>query len=197
MPMSAKFARELYCAQQLATHLGLPVDLDWRDPLVEKGYETGADVFVQIGSRRIGIQVSEYDGGEGQPSAKPGQMRAAEARLIAEAGPDGVYGGWGSPKFNEAFTARVEAKVEKCKLYSFAEYDEIWLLIAANVPGAGLSTFVPYFHIGPDRLDLCTRRILSSSSYKRAFLDIIMRDTLFGWDRENSWQCFHKKASGR
>jgi hypothetical protein len=194
---NAKFVRELYCVRQLASHLGLPGDLDWRDPLVEKGSETGVDVFAQIRDRHIGIQVSEYDGGEGRPTAKPGQMRAAETRLIAEAGPSGVYAGWGSPNFAEAFTARVATKVGKCKRYSFVEYDEIWLLIAANVPGVGLSTFVPYFHIESDQLDICTGRILSSSNYQRAFLDIIMGDTLFGWDRENSWRCLHKKAPER
>jgi hypothetical protein len=188
MSMRAKFERELYCVQQLAMHLGLPDGLEYRDPLADNGYETGVDVSMMIGSRRIGVQVTEYDGGEGVAGLKPGQMRAAEKKLTREAGKSGVYAGGGSPHIETAFLARITTKVQKCKAYTFAEYDEVWLLISANIPGVGLSTFAPRFQIFPELLNAWTNVILIYSNYARVFFHMIMGDVVFYWDRDNSWQ---------
>jgi hypothetical protein len=195
--MNTKFERERYCVEQLARHLGLPDDLECQDPLVE-GHETGADVVILPGDRRVGIQVTEYDGAEAVPGLKPGQMRAAEKLLIRDAGSGGgVYVGWGSPHFGTAFPARIAVKVEKCKLYNFLEYDEIWLLISANVPGVGSSTYVPHRHISPGDLNYDTNDILTNSRYTKAFLHVIMGDALFGWGRPNGWQSIPRSTLER
>jgi hypothetical protein len=119
---------------------------------------------------------------------KPGHMRAAEVKLKREAGVTGVYGGWGSPHVERALSARIAQKVRKSRDYNFAEFDQVWLLVSANIPGAGTSTFVPHFHIGSNDLNQWTEAILAGSKYARAFLHVIMGDTLFGWDLRSGWR---------
>jgi hypothetical protein len=182
-----KFGRERYCLEALARLLPPPVD-QYRNPLDDYARETGVDVIAVIDKRQIGFQVTEYDGGEGNSQMKPGHMRAAEVKQVREAGDTGVYGGWGSPHVEQAFLARIAAKVRKSLDYDFAEYDEVWLLVCANIPGAGLSTFVPHFHIGSDDLNQWTAATLASSKYARAFFHVIMGDAVFGWDRVSGWR---------
>jgi hypothetical protein len=181
-----KFERERYCVEQLAHLLPLAVDR-YRNPLDDYARETGVDVITIVGKRRIGFQVTEYDGGEGNSRIKPGHMRAAEMKLVREAGERGVYAGWGSPDVEQAFPARIAAKVRKSMDYDFAEYDEVWLLVSANIPGVGVSTFLPHF-IGSDLLNLWTAATLASSRYAKAFLHVIMGDALFEWDRLSGWR---------
>jgi hypothetical protein len=195
MSMHAKFERERYCVQHLAMHLGLPDDLECRDPMAVSGYETGADVWMRIGSRLIGVQVTEYDGGEGVPGLRPGQIRASEKKLKRQAGNGGVYAGWGSPHIETALPARIAAKVQSCKAYTFAGYDEVWLLVSANVPDVGLSTFVPRSHISSDQLNMWTNVTLADSKYARAFFHIIMGDVVFYWDQVNGWKNIVRRRS--
>jgi hypothetical protein len=64
----------------------------------------------------------------------------------------------------------------------------VWLLVSAGMPGVGTSTFLPYFHIGSDDLNHWTAAILCGSKYARAFLHVIMGDTLFEWDLHSGWR---------
>ena len=185
--MVTKFERERYFVEALAKILPLSVD-QYRDPFDDYARETGVDVIAVVGSRRIGFQVTEYDGGEGNSQMKPGHMRAAEVEVKREAGVTGVYGGWGSPHVERAFSARIAQKVRKSLDYDFAEFDQVWLLVSANIPGVGTSTFVPYFHISSDDLNQWTAATLAGSKYARAFLHVIMGDALFGWDLRSGWR---------
>jgi hypothetical protein len=72
-----KFERERYFVEALAKILPLSVD-QYRDPFDDYARETGVDVIAVVGSRQIGFQVTEYDGGEGNSQMKPGHMRATE-----------------------------------------------------------------------------------------------------------------------
>jgi hypothetical protein len=182
-----KFERERYFVEALAKILPLSVD-QYRDPFDDYARETGVDVIAVVGSRQIGFQVTEYDGGEGNSQMKPGHMRAAEVEVKREAGVTGVYGGWGSPHVERAFSARIAQKVRKSLDYDFAEFDQVWLLVSANIPGVGTSTFVPYFHISSDDLNQWTAATLAGAKYARAFLHVIMGDALFGWDRRSGWR---------
>jgi hypothetical protein len=194
--MSGKFERERYFVEELAASLEWPTEVAYRDPVAEYGYETGADVIALMPGRRIGIQVTEYDGGEGVPTTGGGWMRAQERRQIREAGRMGVYTGWGSPYFNEAFRARVAAKVAKSERYSFTDFDGVYLLVVANVPGAGISTFVPYRHIDPGLLDELAGVTLGGSNFETAFLHIIMGSVLFRWDRPSGWRSIAIRRQG-
>jgi hypothetical protein len=185
--MVTKFQRERYFVEAVAKILSLPVD-QYRDPLKDYSRETGADVIALVGDRQIGFQVTEYDGGEGNLQIKPGHMRAAEMKLKREAGAAGIYGGWGSPNVQQAFSARIAQKVRKSLDYDFAEYDQVWLLVSAYIPGVATSTFVPHFHFGSDDLNQWTAATLASSKYARAFFHVIMGDTLFGWDLPSGWR---------
>jgi hypothetical protein len=182
-----KFERERYFVEALAKILLLSVD-QYRDPLDDYARETGVDVIAVVGSQQIGFQVTEYDGGEGNFQMKPGHMRAAEVKLKREAGISSVYGGRGSPHVERAFSARIAQKVRKSLDYDFAEYDQVWLLVSAGIPGVGTSTFLPHFHIGSDDLNQWTAATLASSRYARAFLHVIMGDTLFEWDLRSGWR---------
>jgi hypothetical protein len=187
-----KFEREQYFVEALARALRLSVD-QYRDPLKDYGRETGVDVIAVLGSRHIGFQVTEYDGGEGNSQLKPGHLRAKEMKLKREAGVTGVYGGWGSPHAEQALSARIAQKVRKSLDYDFAEYDQVWLLISAGVPGAGTSTFLPHYHIRADDLDQWTAEMLARSKYGKAFVHVIMGDALFEWDTRSRW----RKLTGR
>lgn len=182
-----KFERERYFVEALAKTLPLSVG-QYRDPLDHYARETGVDVIAVVGGRQIGFQVTEYDGGEGNPQLKPGHMRAAEVKLKREADIIGVYRGWGSPHVERAFSARIAQKVRKSLDYDFAEYDQVWLLVSAGIPGARTSTFLPHFHISADDLNQWTATILAGSKYAKAFLHVIMGDTLFAWDLRSGWR---------
>ena len=165
----SKFERERYCVEQLAASLRLPGSLEYRDPLVDYGRETGIDVVMIGQGRRIGFQVTEYDGGEGVANLGAGRMRADEVRLKRASFPNGVYGGWGSPHFGTAFAARVMEKIDKACKYDFAEVEEIWLLVSAGLPDSPTATFVPHFHISADDLNRSTATILAQSCYAGPF----------------------------
>jgi hypothetical protein len=188
----ADFKRERYCVEQFVGLTGFRIEGEPRDPLLDHGCETGLDVTCCIGGRRVGFQVTEYDGGEGVPAIGGGRLRAREVASMRKSeteGSAGVHGFWGSPHVQQAFTARISAKVAKSENYPFHHYcDEAWLLVSANVPGVGESTFVPHFHLGSDLLDQWTGALLVNSSYARAYFHIIMGDVLFAWDRSAGWQ---------
>jgi hypothetical protein len=194
--MCGKFDRERYFVAQLATALAWPTDTEFRDPLPGYGCETGVDVVALRSNCRIGIQVTEYDGGERACGIGGVQMRAEEKKLIRAAGRTGIYAGWGSPFFNEAFPARVQAKVAKSKRYSFTEFDEVWLLIVGNVPGAGISTFVPHRHLDTGFLNELTADMLIGSKFECAFLHIVLGDALFRWDRTTDWRQLSVRREG-
>jgi len=178
---------ERYCVEALAKILPLSVD-QYCYPFDAYDRETGVDVLAVVGCQQIGFQVTEYDGGEENPQMKPGHMRAAEVKLKRKAGATGVYGGWGSSHVERAFSARIAQKVRKSLHYDFAEFDQVWLLVSANIPGVGTSTFLPHFHIGFDDLNQWKEAMLAGSKYARAFLHVIMSDTLFGWDLSSGWR---------
>ena len=184
----AKFARESYCVQQLASCLGLTAALEYRDPLEDYRRETGIDVIAVGEGYRLGFQVTEYDGGEGVAAIGGGEMRAREVRQQRAAGKMGVYSGWGSPHFEPAFAARVLEKVQKSSNYNFGEVDQIWLLISAGLPDAPIATFVPHAYIGTEILNAASAAALATSRYDGAFFHIIMGDVIYEWDRESQWQ---------
>lgn len=184
-----KFERERCLVEQLVNLLRLRVD-GYGNPLHDYGRETGIDVIAVFGERRIGFQVTEYDGGDGNSRTK-GHMRAAEMKQVREARKTGgVYSGWGSPHVEQAFPARIEAKVRTCAKYKFVECDEVWLLVSASIPGVANATFIPHDRIGSDLLNLLTADALAVSKYAKAFLHVILYDALFEWDRLSSWRKF-------
>jgi len=182
----AEFKREQYCVEQLANALTLPSDLKYLDPRQVHGRETGIDVIVVGGGLNIGFQVTEYDGGEGVTTLGKGKMRAEEKSLRRRA-QAGVYAGWGSSHFEDAFSSRVAEKAQKSLKYDFSEVDQIWLLISAGLPDAPVATFLPHFHISVDILNTTTSILLTASRYDGAFLHVIMGDAIFEWGRETQW----------
>lgn len=174
--MTTKFAREKDLVERLVHRLGFAVD-GYEDPNAS-GPETGVDVTILSGGRRIGVQVTILDTG-----AVPGTAIAAEKAQAREALKfrGGVYGGWGESEPLDAIAAAIAKK----SIINTAGFDEVWLLVSCGIPehGAVVSTFVVTNWLAVEALTAATSPALSQSSYVRAFLHpiIALEDVLYEW----------------
>ena len=131
--MSAKFDQEKQHVLYLMQWLALDVQC-YEDPNDKAGHETGADVLVTAGERRIGVQVTVLD-----PNRSAGRVRAAEKALAKKTG-DRPYGTWGQNDQLVVTTAVANAVSRKVMIaanHTFAGFDELWLLVvcgAADMP---------------------------------------------------------------
>jgi hypothetical protein len=181
--VTAKFAREQDLVRRLVERLGLNAN-GYEDPNAAAGIETGADVMILCGKRRIGVQVTIVDTG-----AVPGRAIAAEKAQAREAlaARGGLYGGWGQ---NQP-TGAIAAAIAKKSRTDVAGFDEVWLLVSCGVPehGAVVSTFVMTQWLSAEALTAATASALSGSSYDRAFLHpiIALEDALYVWSPAQQW----------
>jgi hypothetical protein len=160
------------------------------DPLATYGRETGTDVEITHSGRKIGIQVTDFSADEGLAPPRRG-LRATEARNAAK----GQFPAYAIPLQHRlsALRLRVADKVAKASSYDFKEFHEVWLFIAAAVPrsDAVASTFiVPQLISGGD----LTREMneeLRQSKYARAYLYIVVGETVYEWHPDSSWRLIH------
>jgi hypothetical protein len=82
--------------------------------------------------------------------------------------------------------ARITEKIDKAKSFDFAEFDEVWLLVSANLEAVG--TFVPRGLVTADRLAESSQALLKSSKYARAFYQQLIYPCLFRWSPPIGWQ---------
>jgi hypothetical protein len=181
----ASSAREVTTTRRLFDMIGL-VYSDMRDPLKAHGRETGADVEIRVDGRRIGIQVTEFACDEGVPG--PGHRLRAIEKFNATRG---IFPTYAVPLQNQlaALRLRVLDKINKATRYTFEEFDEPWLVIAAAVPDAVVSTFLFTAFMRTDGLNAALDDALSQSKYARAFLCIEAGATVYEWTATNHWQC--------
>src|ERR1700676_4195797 len=111
MTNNRKFEREKSFVELLMRRRALRVER-YIDPNQEAHDETGADVIALVGGRRIGVQVTELDTGEG-----PGQARGAEEASWreAQANDQGAYAGWAQNdprKLANAIARAIASKVQ-------------------------------------------------------------------------------------
>jgi hypothetical protein len=181
--MTTKFAREKELVERLVHRLGFAVD-HYKDPNAS-GPETGVDVTIRSGGRRIGVQVTILDTG-----AVPGTAIAAEKAQARQAlkFQGGVYGGWGESAPLDAIAATIAKK----SIIDTSGFDEVWLLVSCGIPehGAIVSTFVLTNLLTVEALTTVTSPALSQSSYVRAFLHPItaLEDVLYEWTPVKQWQ---------
>ena len=160
------------------------LDVATSDPKKTYGRETGADVEVRLGSRKIGVQVTEYHGDAG---IRGSRVRAREesdaARNIIRAYAVPVDAGG-------PLTAAVNKKVAKAHQYTFTEFHEVWLLIAAFFPklGAAAATSAFPIFISAEKLERWLGETLRASKYDHAFLHIHLWPTVYEWSRDGIWQ---------
>jgi hypothetical protein len=181
--MTTKFTRESNLVERLVKRHGLAVD-GYKDPNAS-GPETGADVAILCGGRRIGVQVTILDTGP-----VPGRAIAAEkaqANTALKFG-GGVYGGWGQTEP----VAAIAAAIMKKSATDVTGFDEVWLLVSCGIPehGAVVSTFVVTNWLSVEPLTAATSEALSRSPYARAYLHPIttLEDALYEWTPVQQWQ---------
>lgn len=189
--MVEKFAREKNLVERLVQRLGLRVDR-YENPNAND-QETGTDVMILRGGKRIGVQVTILDMG-----TEPGKAIAAEKVQAKEAiqTHGGVYGGWGQIDAIPVITAAISRK----STFNIAGFDEIWLLVSCGIPehGATVSTFVFTPALTADALNAATSAVLLRSSYARAFLHPIIgpEDALYEWTPAQQWRKDVRPQSG-
>ena len=180
--MPDKFELECSLVTRLLEALGLPGVPS--DPKKTYGRETGADVEVRLAARRIGVQVTQSHGDEGQGgSALRAQEESDAAKSIIR-----TYAV--STDASGGLTKRFNDKLAKANRYTFAEFAEVWLLIAAFLPkpGAVAATSVFPIFITTEWLEQHFGEALRVSKYQRAFLHVHLWLALYEWSLERGWQ---------
>ena len=178
----ADFNIEKARAERLMQRLGVVVS-DYQNPNT-KTYESGADVLAIVDGTRIGIQVTDLDTGP-----QRGQMRAEEKRLSTGGGAYAMWAQNDPAKMCAAVAEAVARKVAIANRHTFAEFDEVWLLVSALVPDAPVSTAILPDWLTADALTQATGAKLTASKYKRAYLHpgLHSERALYQWSAEAGW----------
>ncbi len=181
-PVSPKFEFECALVTRLLEALGLPGVPS--DPKKTYGRETGADVEVRLASRRIGVQVTEYHGEEGENGSA---LRAQEESDSAK----GIIRGYFVPAdARGGLTKRLHDKLAKANSYAFKEFSEVWLLIAAFLPklGAVAATSAMPIFITAEWLEQHFGESLRASKYQRVFFHVHLWSALYEWSLDRGWR---------
>ena len=133
---------------------------------------------------RIGVQVTEYHGVEGKDgSSLRAQEKSDTVKCIIRtyAVPADATGG---------LTKRIGAKLAKAKRYTFEEFAEVWLLVAAFLPmlGAVAATSALPISVTPEWLEQNFGERLRGSKYRRVFFHVHLCHALYEWSAEKGWQ---------
>jgi hypothetical protein len=191
-----RFELEKPWVEKLLELLQMP-SCNLRDPKKVYGdkEETGADVLLEYGCHKIGIQVTELDAGADNPHAGSGTLRADEKRRVAQAAARGhpnAYGGTAPATPLLAIRAAIQKK--KTKFFDKSKFNEGWLLISANLNkwGALHSTFVAPQLINKDLLNAHTAELLDQIHFHQVFLHLIVYQTLYCWQPDLGWQVIHQ-----
>lgn len=184
-----KFAREKNLVERLVQRLELTVD-GYEDPNAS-GFESGADVTILCGGRRIGVQVTILDTGTIPGKAIAEEKAQANAALKSHGG---VYGRWSQVDPLSAIASAITKK----SVIHVAGFDDVWLLVSCGIPehGAVVSTFVVTNWLTAEALTAATSEALSRSCYVCAYLHPItaLEDALYEWTSAQQWQ---KKIKAR
>ncbi|MBI3480364.1 MAG: hypothetical protein HY016_08435 [Nitrosomonadales bacterium] len=185
--MNKKFEYECEIAKRFLDVVGISY-VDLADPLETFKKETGADVHARLSSgKKIGIQVTVFHSDE--DSAKNGSeaCRGQEEKDKKL----GIIQTYGVPTdYRPALRKRIGEKISKAQNYSFSEFDEVWLVVAASLPqvGAMASTTMLSLFIDADELNNDHHEALSHSKYSAAFLYIFNEGKIFQWQPLTKWQ---------
>jgi len=156
------------------------------DPLETFKRETGADVQTLLGSgQKIGIQVTEFHSDD--HSVKNGSETRRQEEKNKKLGKIQAYGV--TTDYRPALQKIIGEKISKAQNYSFSEFDEVWLVVAASLPqvGAMASTTMLSFFIDADKLNIDFHKALSRSKYSAAFLYIFNERKIFQWQPHTKW----------
>jgi hypothetical protein len=81
-------------------------------------------------------------------------------------------------------------KLQKAHGYTFGEFDEVWLLVAAAIPQlrAVAATFLLPLFLNSEALERDTGAEPRGSKYARAYLHIHLGGSIYEWTRARGWQ---------
>ncbi len=178
----SRFETECALVARLLETLGLPGVPS--DPKKTYGRETGADVEVWLAARRIGVQVTEYHGDEGESGSA---LRAHEESDSTK----GIIRGYFVPAdASSGLTKRFSDKLAKANHYAFTEFSEVWLLVAAFLPkpGAVAATSAMPIFITPEWLEEHFGESLRASRYQRVFFHVHLWSALYEWSLDSGWR---------
>ncbi len=187
--MPNKFEHECALVTRLLETLGLAIVPS--DPQKTYGRETGADVEVCLDARRIGVQVTEYHGDEGQRGS------ALRAREESDAAATILRTYAVTTDASGGLIKRVGKKVANASRYTFEDFGDVWLLIAAFLPkpGAVAATSAFPIFISTEWLEQQVGAVLRASKYHRVFFHVHLWPALYGWSAERGWQVLQEPKS--
>ena len=186
--MASPFERERHLVELFMRRQGWG-PFEYYNPNAKAGRQTGADVAMVFGGRRIGIQVTEIDTGE-----RRGRTRAKEMKEWRDSNLNTycISAQSDTNKLLAAITRDILGKVRKAEDYTFNEFDGVWLLASASIPEMGslASTLVISLGLHASALDAATVDHLSRSKYERAYLHCILdvEHALFTWQKGGRWE---------
>jgi hypothetical protein len=92
---------------------------------------------------------------------------------------------------------RIADKVVKASKYTFNEFHEAWLLVAASIPrsDAVASTFIVPRLMSANDLQQETGDVLRQSKYARVYLYIGVGETLYEWQPAHYWRLIHGNSA--
>ena len=156
------------------------------------GVETGVDVELALDGRLVGVQVTEFHVDEGAGHSKAGsRARKNEVNIAKEAlkgsGRVKAYGFSASADYLPSLLKRIEEKVKKANARPITGFDEIWLLVCAQVSpwGATGSTFISRDSVCASRLNSQGGALLHGSPFSRVFLMLMLEGVVYGWSPED------------
>lgn len=139
---------------------------------------------MRLAARRIGVQVTEYHGDEGQGgSALRAQEESDAVKSITRACAVPTDASCG-------LTKRFSDKLAKASRYTFEEFSEVWLLVAAFLPklGAVATTSAMPIFITTEWLEQHFGEALLASKYQRVFFHVHLWSALYDWSLDSGWQ---------
>jgi hypothetical protein len=186
--VNKKFVYECEIAKRFFDALSISY-ISLTDPLELFGRETGTDVQVLFSSgKKVGIQVTVFHADE--HLAKNSSDECLRSREEKDRSSD-VIQTYAIPiDYRPALSERINEKIVKAQSYSFSDFDEVWLLVAASLPQVGAiasTTMLPVF-VDPENLNIDCHESLSRSKYSVAFLHIVNEKKTFRWQQLTRWQ---------
>lgn len=154
------------------------------------------DVIAKLGGRRISIEVTIFHADEGT-GHKGSALRAKEEKKAKDL-KGSSYATWGVPDPLPGIRTRIEEKIKRAETYDNNQYNELWLLIAAQIPnlGAMASTFIIPQFLNAERLNLEFDSLLRQSRFGRVYLYLIMNNLIFEWSLSERW-CMYPSHQGK
>lgn len=182
--MTNKQAIELELVKRLLNALG------YQNFKLKLGNNPGKlpDVIAMLADNRIvGIEVTEFHADE--PSNHKGSKLRKEEEKKAKASAGRPYAMWGQPNYLPALRVRIENKVNVAKKFDSAGYNELWLLIASQLPQLGglASTFIFPPFVDARVLNDSFHEMLLKSRFRAVYLHLLLVGTIFEWSPSKKW----------